>query len=681
MAAPAQALSARTVPGAELAPVDLGGRCEIIPGSPLPDYNGPAGQAHVARSLRERKTDMYAVVLTGEVPARIETLPTYRGMEHPNLLRTVDWGAVEWTPEQRRRFTIVFERPGGRRLMDSLDDMRDPLPDDMLVRGFLPSMLSVLRDMNMRGITAGGMRPTNLFFRDTSASTIVLGDCVSAPAGYGQPVLVETIDRGMAQPSGRGNGTIGDDLYALGVTLLVLAMGRNPLRDLDDDAIVRVKMDKGSYPALTAGLRIPQSLVEPLRGLTTDDPKQRWSLSDLDMWLQGRRLSPKQPQIPKRGARPLEIGGEEAWHCRSVARALSRNSALAAPMIERGDLDKWLRRSLNDEQRADQVQDAIDSAGAAGRGASQEDRTVARVAIALDGPAPIRYRGTAVMPDGVGTALAEAFARDGAVQPLAELVLSQLPMFWVSCQPDFRPEHVPLVQTFDLQRTLLEHTGPGFGIERVLYELCPASPCLSPLIRDRYALTMGDMMAALDQVAGQATKGRDPMDRHIAAFIATHNKKMSDRLFSPLAGQTEPAKRIIATMVILADVQNRFGPARLPKLCDWLVQQMDPAFKRFRNRHTREKLLHEAERVARDGVIDALVRLVDNADSLRRDESGFVQATRRYEGLTTRIDMLRQRIKLKGEGPSAKGRQWAAIISNAAAMIGLIGIVIMMARG
>lgn len=216
------------------APVDLGGRCEIIPDSPLPDFDSPGGSAYVARLRRDRRTDQFAIMVEGRVPARIEALPTFRGLEHPNALRVIDWGTVDWTPENRRRFTIVFERPGGRRLMDGLDDQRDPLPDDLLLRGVLPALLSVLRDLNVRGTTCGALRPSNLFFKDPTNSVIQLGDCVSSPAGYGQPVLLETIERGTARPAGRGLGTISDDLYALGVTLLLLSAGRNPLQGMED---------------------------------------------------------------------------------------------------------------------------------------------------------------------------------------------------------------------------------------------------------------------------------------------------------------------------------------------------------------------------------------------------------------------------------------------------------------
>jgi len=666
------------------APVDLGGRVEIMPGAALPDLDSPGGQAYSARGIRDRRTEMFAIVCDGPVPARIEAMTPWRGIDHPAVLKLVDWGTVDWTPEGRRRFVVVLERPGGRRLMDSLADVRDPIPEDVIIRAFMPALLSGLRDIAGRGISAGAIRPTNLFVREGSGNAVALGDCLSVPAGYGQPLLLEPVERAMAQPSGRGGGTAADDLYALGVSLLLLHLGRNPLRGMDDESVLRLKMDKGTYPALTNQLRMPQNLIEPLRGLMTDDTRQRWTLSDLDMWLQGRRLSPKQPQVPRRGGRPLEFQGEELWHCRAIARAISRNTPAAAAMIAKGDLDKWLRRSLADDERADLVEEAIASAGAGAgnRTATQEDRMVARVGIALDPTGPIRYRGIAVLPDGLGPALAEAMWAGENIQPLAETVLFQLPMFWVSCQPDFRPEYVPLVQNFDLLRTWLENPGLGYGIERVLYETCPACPCLSPQLRDQYPLTLGELLAGLDAVGRSHGRGREPMDRHIAAFITTHHKKVSDRLVGALGGGgQEPGRHALAVLHVLADVQRRFGPAHLPGLAGWLLGTLEPALERFKNRETREKLMAQAEKLVAEGSLDALVRLLDDPEALREDEKGFAQALRRYDGLSKQIDKLRRAIADQGGVAHHNGRQVAAVISSVLAMMVLVGTVVVMTGG
>jgi hypothetical protein len=662
-------------------PVDLGGRQEILPAAPLPDLESPGGPAFSCRNLRDRKTgQQYAIVCTQPVPVRVDALSMVRGLEHPALVRLVDWGTVYWPPDRCHRFVLVFDRPAGGRVPDPTTEPREPQSDDFLLRNVLQPMASALKDLQSRGLTCGGIRPDNLFSRDAATAALALGDFVSVPVGYGQPVLYETIERGLASPAGRGAGTVQDDLYALGVTMLVLLLGRHGLQGANEEAILNAKMERGTFMALTEGVRISNQLVEAARGLTADDPRQRWTLQDLTLWLTGRRYTPKQSSVTKRSARPLEFQGQDLWTARGAAHALSRNPIAGARLIEQGELDRWVRRSLSDEARATALQHAMETVGAGSRVGTQEDRMVARVSIALDPTAPIRYRGAAVLPDGIGAALAHAMLSGAAPQALGEIVNAQLPLFWVNCQPDFRPDHVPLAQRFDGVRTLLEQASPGYGIERILYDLNPAMPCISPLVKDRYPLNLTDMMAALEATAtAGATRGREPVDRHIAGFIAARASRLNDRLFGPLAAEADAGRRIVAMLNLLTEMQRRHGPANLPGLAQWFVRLMTPAFNRFHHRPTRDKIAEEAQRVAKAGMLEPLLKLVDDPALVQKDEYGFAKARSRYDGLTREIESLQRKVDNSGQIAASTGRQVAAITSSVVAMLILVAIVVIMA--
>ncbi|TWB18471.1 hypothetical protein FBZ89_110118 [Nitrospirillum amazonense] len=667
----------REFPVPDLAPIDLGGRAEIQPSAPLPAYDTPGGRAYLAHRMREKKTELFAIVCEQPVPPRIEAMSSFRAIENNNLLHLMDWGVVDWSPEHRRRFVCIFERPAGRRIMERLDDVIEGIADDALVRVVLPQLTSVLRDIAQRSLSCGALNPTNLFIRESAAAAVVLGDCVSLPPGYAQPLVYEPLERALADRSGRGNGSIADDLYALGVTLLSLYLGRTPGRGLDEQTLLQARMDKGTYSALTSGTRIPQSLVEPLRGLITDDARQRWTLNDLDMWMQGRRLSPKQAQLPKRAPRPMEFQGREIWHVRGAAWAFSKSPIAAAQVIERGELDRWLRRSLNDEPRAEAVANAVRSATAGGRASNVEERLVSRVCTALDPPGPLRYKGRAIMPDGFGTALAEALATGEGGQALAEMIVGQLPAFWISVQAEYKAEQVLMIQQFDAVRAVLENTSPGFGIERALYGLSPVAPCLSPAVADHYPLTLGDLMAALDVAGASAGPGRDPMDRHVAAFIATRNPKLNERLLATLAAET--ARRPVGVLAILADTQRRAGPPKVPGLAFWMTGILDPSFKRFRNLKKREEVRAAAQKAAREGVLDALLSIVDDPKALTQDHHGFLDAMRRHESLTARINKIEESLGDRSEVAVTRGKRVAAMVASGISLAGLALIVTLMA--
>ncbi|WP_238475131.1 serine/threonine protein kinase [Azospirillum cavernae] len=658
--------------------VKLAERYEIQPSAPIPALNGVGGNAYTAKSLREKRIEPFATICHASILPRMDVCSTVASLDNGTHMRLLDWGLVDWPQDRGRRYCLVFERPGGRRLMNALTDVIDPMPDEQITRQIVHPLVSALKEMSGRGVVHGAIRPTNLYFRDLASGGLMLGECVSAQPGYGQSVLLETVERGMSAPAGRGTGTAADDMYSLGVTLLILALGRNPVAGLDDEAIVQAKIERGSYPALVQQHRLPLAINEVVRGLLVDDPKQRWTLNDLDLWVAGRRLSPKQPQISRRAARPMEFQGQEYWHCRTLARGFARHVPAAATVIESGELDKWLRRSLGDDVRAEAVGNAIQTASS-GKGGSQGDRLVARVCMALDPAAPIRYRGRAMMPDGVATMLAEAFLRNESPQAVAEVIGNQLPMFWVNVQSDFKPEFVPLVQMYDQLRGFMERSAYGLGIERVLYEMNPTMPCMSGLVVKQLPTNPSELLRALDWLGAGGERHKDPIDRQIAAFLSARHKRSDDLLYTQLGSGIEPTRRVIAMLTILSDVQARTGVDGLTHLATWVQALLDPVFRRFHNRKTQELVRKQADAAAHNGRLTELLKVVDDPESLRRDRLEFEAAQIEYREADAEMEKVRHTIGDRNSIVETSGRQVAAIVSSLLSTVLVAGIILLFA--
>ena len=678
MPSDSEAVDAKTDNAQE--PLRLGDRFEILPSQAVPALDGIAGPAFGARSIRGRKVECFALICNGDIPPRTEVPTTLSTIDNPGLIRFLDQGVVPWGPDGHRRLAMVFERPLGRRLRTTLDTVLEPIPEDQIQRVVMQSLVPVLKELAGRGITHGGIRPTNLFLRDNNgAAGLALGECASVPPGIGQPAMFEPIERAMAEPAGRGPGSSADDLFAFAVTVLFLALGRNPAQELDDEALLTARIERGSYAALVGNARLPQSLVEPLRGLMIDDPKQRWGMNQLELWLSGRRLSPKQALPLKKASRPVEFAGQDIWHCRGLARMLVRNSGAAALLVDGGELDRWLRRGLLDDAMAEAVASAVEGPMAGG-GKTFIDRVVTRVSIVLDSAAPIRYREKSVMPDGLAVALADAHLRRDGAQSLAEILAWQLPTFWVHAQPEFRADLVPVIQMGDAMRALLEKTGPGFGLERVLYEMNPYLRCLSPTVIEYHAITPGELLVALELAAGRRDRARDPFDRHVIAFIAARHKRFEDGVFVQLLTSGDPVRAVAAMLTILGDIQARFTVEPLPALCQWLCTLIEPAFTRFHNRPYREVARKRVEKAAADGRLVDLLRCIDDPEAISKDVKGFAGARRQHKAIVTEMEKLRGLIAKPDEATESTGRQVAAVISSLAGILigAVLGLMLML---
>ncbi len=197
------------------------------------------------------------------------------------------------------------------------------MSEDVVNHSFVAPLIGALSEFLRTGVVHNGIRPTNIFWRPGGATPPQLGECLSAPPGPNQPVLFETLERAMATPLGRGTGTHADDCYAFGVTMALFILGKNPVRGMDERAIIQAKLERGTFTTLIGNTRLSPTHSELLRGLLTDDARQRWTGADLEQWQSGRRLTPKNTDAGKRAARALEFGGKEYTQVRPLAQALA----------------------------------------------------------------------------------------------------------------------------------------------------------------------------------------------------------------------------------------------------------------------------------------------------------------------------------------------------------------------
>lgn len=647
----------------------VGSRVEMLLSQPQPDLDSAGGRAYAARYKGiEGTADLVAIVCDKGLPARLEMVTALRGIDHPGILRLIDNGLVQWPHDNTRRYVFAYQRPLTGRMKQSIDEPHALMSEDFLSHYFIAPMIASLVEMQHVGLIHNAIRPTNIFWRPGGTAVPQLGDCLSAPAGYGQPALFEPLERAMSNPMGRGVGQHVDDCYAFGVTLAMLIIGSNPMQGMDDDAIIRAKIERGSFGAMIGNRRISPSHIEILRGLLADDARQRWSGTDLEQWTGGRRATPKNTDSGKRSARAFEFLGGEYWLTRPLAMAMAAHVSEAAQIIENSSLDKWLRRAMNDETRAGNLVDAQVSLKKSGKAANYEDQLVARACIALDPAAPIRYRGISVMPMGIASMLVDALSTGNNIQTLSEIISNQLVSFWVELQQDTKTELVPLGQQMERMKGFIEKTTLGNGIERVVYELNAGLHCLSPILRAQYVTSGKNMMAALERVAAAADRPTEPMDRHIAAFLVVRERR-SEALFEAMTAPANTPRRGLALLTLYSDLQERHGPDALPHLAQWLMPLLEPAVQRYLGKNTKEKLREQVKDAVTRGNLVLLSALVNDPRRVERDQQEFMAARMLYLNIMKEIAILESRLANRDAVVRESGKPMAATISTFIAIL------------
>jgi eukaryotic-like serine/threonine-protein kinase len=656
-----------------MAKVVLKDRFEIDDAMPLEKFDSPTAKAFQCVGKTAEYGDLVALVCDPKIPMRSETMEALRGFPGIGLLKFIDSGVVNWAANNRRQPALIFDLPAGTRVFENMDSVIQPLSDEQLIKGFLTPAVNTLRELSARGITHRNIRPDNLYYSDLSERLIMFGECISAPPGYNQPLHFETLECAMADETGRGEGAIGDDLFALGVTLLCLLIGRNSVTNISDrHQFLFDRINLGSYANIVGTHRIQMNMMELLRGLLADDTRERWSVRDVQLWLGGRRLTPKQVKLPPKAARPLTIGGMDHENVRSAAHGFARNWSMGGDVARGHDFDNWIRRSLNDEIVVENLNRVVGSAQAIQASPKADDaRLVTRICMALDPSAPLRHRGFATHIDGIGPTLAMGFTKEDVRENINAFISGRFLPQWMALQSRTRSEILQIYATLEKLPALLTQPGPGFGIERCLYELNPYAQCMSGMIDHLYITRPEELVPALEAVAHGNELPPIPMDRHVAAFLAARSEEIDDRILRPLSALDErPAGDALKVLRILARVQSVYRNGAAPGLCAWFQALTKPAVNSFHNLKMRQQIESSVSRAAETGFLNELLKIFDDAKAIQRDEQGYLRAQHEHGQCSAQMAQMNLSLQNKENLASELGEQVAAVISGVVGSIG-----------
>ncbi len=651
---------------------------EILCSGPLPEYDSGPVKAYQARSAGRGSGEYFALVCERHAMPRVFAISPYKNFSNAMLVPLVTSGVAFWPPAKEERYVFIYKNVLGKRIH------KPGMPESLgwrqetVMESIVKPMAQILRELRDAGFVHGAIRPSNMFTDSTTgkAPQVVLGDCLSLPPSYLQPVLYEPIERSMAQVSGRGDGVLQSDLYSWGVTLAVFLRAHDPMQGMSDDEIIKEKLEFGSYAAITGKDRFKGSILELLRGLLHDDQKERWTIDEVTTWLDGRRLSPKQSQKHKKAARPLTFNANKYFYAPLLAMDLERNLPDILRLVDEGDMDQWMERSLEDEELTERVATQIKMSKEKGTGPGYEDRLASNLSVALDPMAPIRYKGLHLMGDGIGSAMVEAFCRKTDLQIFVDLFTQGFAFTWLTSSKNLMLDTGTLIARFDQCRNYIRHGKPGYGLERCIYTLSIECPCLSEKIKAYYVQSPEEMIVAFEDLCRKGNAPAMFLDRHSMAFLSAKEPKVIDPYLMDLSS-TEDHRRVMGNLKCLASIQKRFDMDNFPGIAKVFVEALPVVYARFHDRDVRAKLETTVKKFAAEGDLVKMEAVLGNTEISNHDYIFFRKAMAEYSDLTKEYNNLLLRLDDKGVFGKSTGKEFAAIVSSGIAAIVILALGLM----
>ncbi|HEX5325108.1 MAG TPA: hypothetical protein VFW75_00430, partial [Acetobacteraceae bacterium] len=288
-------------------PPPIAGRYVVDPARPLTGAGGGLPAFAAADLAGQTAAALMAVQVERRRPPRALAL---QALETPieGVLAPLAHGPAP-APGGAPGYYLIAPAPPGPPLAARLR----PWPEHELLEQVLRPAARSLDRLARLGVTHRAIRPDNVFLGGPGG--VVLGMAWAAPAALHQPAIAEPPYVIQSLPEGRGDGSIADDVYALGVLLLTLARGQAPLAGLDDATILRCKLERGSFAALAGDARLPPVIADLVRAMLAEDPEHRPSPALLTE-PSAARARKVAARPPRQAQRAMQIAGHPVANAR-----------------------------------------------------------------------------------------------------------------------------------------------------------------------------------------------------------------------------------------------------------------------------------------------------------------------------------------------------------------------------
>ena len=200
------------------------------------------------------------------------------------------------------------------------------------------------------------VKPSNLFFRDKEHTEVVLGDfgissmlendgklhqtTQARTPIYAAPEMYSDVIDGVVEV------TPAADFYSLGITLMYIWLGQNPMSS--NERVMMRQKSEGRLPRLN---ELPERVKMIVQGMTVVNPLNRWGYEQVEKWFQGEspEVDLSSPFLKYKSFIVDPDRNLVADNIHELVPMLLENEKLAIGYLYNGRISSWLEQCGNDK--------------------------------------------------------------------------------------------------------------------------------------------------------------------------------------------------------------------------------------------------------------------------------------------------------------------------------------------
>lgn len=637
-------------------------RFEILINQPELRYNRSHAKAYDAKDLQNPEKSCVALVVEKYYPHQNKIIEELKAQNIANYAQLLDYGVVYMKQQNEARMVLFYEKPKGRALSELIKEQNFIPQFDIIKKLISPLTIAITKLKNME-ISHGAITPKNIFIDDNN---IILWDCVAQPYGYDLTDIYESFENLSIVSRPKGEATISSDIYALGILTLDACGLLENKKQYNQSQLYPAYLQKGVYNILVNEEQLEFSpLFDLLRGTLVENPIERWDIEQLNSFISGKRYNLISPSF-KDTTRSFNFADTEHITLASLADAYVNNWNNALKSIADVKLVKWLDSLTTQKVKVkEQIEHIYERAAYSPTIGKSANDIIAKTIITLNPFSALRltYKNFNIAASAIPQVLSESF-KDGNLQDqinIREVISGDLIVFWRD-QCDYNKHQ--LNWSVETIRALTRYSSIGFGLERILYELNPAMPCMSRNYEKYYSLSAKRQMLILEYLAKEKAAQQEKIyDKHLLCFLAARagiNKEMQVKNF-PGYEQLKDNKEL-QSVLLLATIQERLKIESLPALTCWAALRIAEIIEQFHGLEVRQAISHDLQAVLPKGKLSYLIKILYNKEHINRDIEGYNRAIQLFMRGNAKIKRYKDKEKIAQKAQN-DGQKFALSIS------------------
>jgi serine/threonine protein kinase len=619
----------------------------IDPTTVLPNFSTDFILAYNATAAGSNSPEFWAFAFKRSFPPRLDIMLTLLSNKVLNLIGPV---AVEITTigaSTDEVLVAIVPRPKGYSLRQIKEKRR---VDDGAILQIVRQLSIILNTLHALGIAHGSVNLDTVYLNEEGR--VSLGECISSPCGFFQNAVFDCIEQSQAGVYGKSERNLASDFYALGMVAFALSSGRALTVDA---ATVGDKLHGGTFHYVNSIYLPSKKIAELVRGLVIDDPRVRWRhnqlIAAIDSMVNGTHIEMTPLKDEFILAKPIYFNDKGHQSKRALAHELITSPGPAkVNFLLQDKIIRWLDNAPNQHLVIENI-DLLTNKKKVKKGGyiAQEEEMVLKVAMLLDPYSPFRFRNISFMPDALGKMIAHAMlsGQGQVIKILVNLLQFKILESYNYVYKIYGFEELPeLTEHLDEIEDILEKTGAGFGLERLLYETNSALPCQSKLLKSKLCYSIEDIMEFLESY-------QDPVkslveDTHLISFLASKAKfvnlaKMSNIKFSSALEYNDTFR----VLYILGVAQTKIG-RNIPQFCGMLLPLIQEVIALiYRGQTIRKKVMEAIKKPMDQGSVIGIIDAISDADFINRDAIGFQAAKSRYQVYREELRRLEDKVRVE----------------------------------